>query len=191
MYRTGNDDVDGRKRHRKAPVTVGQGLDIADVLFRAPQFKDENWAAGALWGNKAEGFTKSLTSLKGFAGLSLTDVAFSGALAPQGQTVQKTVGALGATAASAAGSIAGFMLAGPAGAILGGVLADPYGRRAAENAYTTVTETSRRIRRLDFGDTYKDSEMAFTMRQRAAQELGGSLLNARQYLGREGALFHQ
>jgi hypothetical protein len=40
------------------------------------------------------------------------------------------------------------------------------------------------------GGDYQDTQVAWTMRQRAAQEMSGSLLNARQYLGKEAALMH-
>jgi hypothetical protein len=40
------------------------------------------------------------------------------------------------------------------------------------------------------GGGYQDTQTAYTMRQRAAQELTGSLLNARPYLGKEAALMH-
>jgi hypothetical protein len=38
---------------------------------------------------------------------------------------------------------------------------------------------------------FEDYQAAYTMRQRAAQEMNSSLLNARRYLGQEAALFHQ
>lgn len=38
---------------------------------------------------------------------------------------------------------------------------------------------------------WQDSEAGYTMRQRAARELSGSLLNARQVLGKEAAFLHE
>jgi hypothetical protein len=37
---------------------------------------------------------------------------------------------------------------------------------------------------------FHDSQPAYSMRQRSLQELNGSLLNARQYFGKEAQLFH-
>jgi hypothetical protein len=48
----------------------------------------------------------------------------------------------------------------------------------------------RNQRRLKTGGNYEDTEAAYTMRQAACNELSGSLLNARQWLGREGAMMH-
>lgn len=41
------------------------------------------------------------------------------------------------------------------------------------------------------GGGYIDTQAAYTMRQQAAQEMSGSLMNARQHLGREARLMHQ
>jgi hypothetical protein len=38
---------------------------------------------------------------------------------------------------------------------------------------------------------WKDSEAGYTMRQRAANELSGSLMNARQILGKEAVFMHE
>jgi len=48
-----------------------------------------------------------------------------------------------------------------------------------------------RMRRLEMGGDYVDTERAATMRQRAVQEMSGSLLNARSVLGQEALLMHQ
>jgi hypothetical protein len=40
------------------------------------------------------------------------------------------------------------------------------------------------------GGDYQDSEQAWTTRQAAVQEMSGSLMNARQWLGHEGQAMH-
>ena len=46
-------------------------------------------------------------------------------------------------------------------------------------------------RRVNFGGDYRDTATAMTMRQVAAREMSASLMNARQWLGQEGAFMHQ
>jgi hypothetical protein len=46
-------------------------------------------------------------------------------------------------------------------------------------------------RRMNFGGDYRDTQVAYTMRQVAAREMGGSLMNARQWLGAEASFLHQ
>lgn len=47
------------------------------------------------------------------------------------------------------------------------------------------------MRRQNFGGDYRDTQIAYTMRQSAAREMSRSLLNARQWLGQESAFMHQ
>src|SRR5271157_1479288 len=46
-------------------------------------------------------------------------------------------------------------------------------------------------RRVNFGGDYRDTQTAATMRQSAAREMSRSLMNARQWLGQEGAFMAQ
>jgi hypothetical protein len=65
---------------------------------------------------------------------------------------------------------------------------DKIARTETQRAVNLMTTSRPRVR---FGGNFKDSQPAYTMRQKAEQELSGSLLNARRYLGREAQLFHQ
>jgi hypothetical protein len=65
---------------------------------------------------------------------------------------------------------------------------DKIARTETQRAVNLMTASRPRVR---FGGNFKDSQPAYTMRQKAEQELSGSLLNARRYLGREAQLFHQ
>lgn len=106
---------------------------------------------------------------------------------------------IGATIGSALGLIGGAFI-GPTGAMVGGVagsivgsmvggLGDPYFR--GKGLYISdVARSSMSARRVNFGNRFRDTREAYTMRQMAVQEMSGSLLNARQYLGNEAAFFH-
>jgi hypothetical protein len=63
--------------------------------------------------------------------------------------------------------------------------------QALEKPIQNFVELNHRVRHVDMGGTYQDTQQAYTMRARAAQELGSSLLNARQILGKEALYFHQ
>jgi hypothetical protein len=89
------------------------------------------------------------------------------------------------------GALIGGAIAGPVGATVGmfvgttaleGVIAKPI---QFLHDYATMT------RHLGMGGWYEDTYPAYTMRQRAVREMSASLLNARQYLGREALLLHQ
>jgi hypothetical protein len=54
-----------------------------------------------------------------------------------------------------------------------------------------LEEIGRQAQHSNFCGDYKDSEAAFTMRQRAVQEMGSSALNARRHLGSEAVMMHQ
>jgi hypothetical protein len=73
-----------------------------------------------------------------------------------------------------------------AGQIIGGTVGEKIGSTVAP-----LEELSHQAYHLNFGGNYEDTEVAWTMRQRAVQEMGSSALNARQYLGKEAALMHQ
>lgn len=103
--------------------------------------------------------------------------------------------------ASEVGAAIGFMFGGPvglaAGAIggfggyyLGNKLLEDWafgiGRRAQLLSQTGIAQ-----RKLTFGTPFQDTQQAFTMRQLAVQEMAGSLLNARQFLGNEAYFLHR
>ena len=53
-----------------------------------------------------------------------------------------------------------------------------------------LKELDQNVRRVNMGGDYHDTQVAWTMRQRATQEMAGSLRGARQYLRKEAALMH-
>jgi len=63
--------------------------------------------------------------------------------------------------------------------------------RIMANAIQPLVDFGTNQRRVNFGGDYRDSSTAMTMRQVAAREMSASLMNARQWLGQEGAFMHQ
>ena len=88
----------------------------------------------------------------------------------------------------------GTVIGGVVGSLVGDPIAEFFtrrgdyekGRRASFNAAGALAK-----RKVQFGRGFRDSEEAYTMRQMAVQEMAGSLLNARQYLGNEAFFLHR
>ncbi len=183
-------------------LTPGQtfdALDTGNTIFR---------------GSAGQGFGPSMLA---FAGL---DVAISAGSAPSEEIAGRAGGALAAQASGIAswylggpigtvgggilgGALGGF-LGGPSGAILGarvgsftgkwaakiglGFAIDPFVRRIGSPINRMVGMAKHQV---NFGQGFKDTEQAYTMRQKGMQEMQAGLLNAYQYLGREAQLMHQ
>jgi hypothetical protein len=144
-----------------------------------------------------------------FAGL---DLGISSGKAKRGNTIGAGVSAAAGQAAGIGGYYAGtaigagvgealatFLLPGVGtaiggyvggfvGGMLGSMTGDKIGRGTTQGLINKAVLSTPRVR---FGGNFKDSQPAYTMRQKAEQELSGSLLNARRYLGREAQLMHQ
>lgn len=181
------DDDDRRSIH----TTVGQKIDFGEFAYRLPQFWKDPWISGAVFGRTRLALQHSSSVVHGIGPLIGVDVMLSAVLAPRGHVAQSVVGALGGQAAGLVGGLAGLAMGGPMGVIIGAVLSDPIGRTAAEKTFGTVLRETRLARELQTGGHYVDTEVAYTQRQRAAQEMSTSLLNARQWLGKESVLMHQ
>ena len=82
------------------------------------------------------------------------------------------------------GNIVGSTIGGKIGEIW-----DP-GLNAQAGFELQVMRSAAAARRVNFGGDFEDTQQAYTMRQQAVQEMSGSLMNARQYLGNEAAFFH-
>lgn len=125
-------------------------------------------------------------SFKGNLIFSAPMAAATFALAPEGHKVSSSVGVL----TSGAGALIGGVLFGTPGAVVGGFLADEFFSKGVTNALQIMHDLPRDRARVNFTGGFQDSRNAFTMRQRAANELSGSLYNARAYLGQEGSFLH-
>lgn len=103
-----------------------------------------------------------------------------------GATIGALVGGPFAAFTAMVGSVAGSLV----GESVGGIL---YQKRAYERGRIAARATAGALakRKVQFGRGFADSQQAYTMRQMAVQEMAGSLMNARQYLGNEAAFYHQ
>lgn len=161
----------------------------------------------------------SSNPFKGTLGWAGLDIALSGAMAPSKQMLGHMFGAgAGFTASTlawhvsskavgravsfgakralvgAVGKTAARGLLGGAGGIVGLAAAyavDRVVREPLTKAYAAVTREARLTRHFNAGGDYEDTQVAYTQRQRAVQELSQSLLNARMYLGKESVLMHE
>jgi hypothetical protein len=133
----------------------------------------------------AKGSPKGVVAL-GFG----LNVAAQAGLARKGHVVKDSGSAALGELGSAGGGVIGGLLPIPGGSVIGSLtgytIANSIGRSVIGSAMTA----GQSINHLNVGGNYKDTEVAYTMRQRAAQEMSGSLLNARMYLGAEGWMQH-
>jgi hypothetical protein len=113
--------------------------------------------------------------------------AYLGSRAGQGQVVSTSAGFLAGMMPAGLGA----MVAGGPGALATGVLfGEPFGH-AVRSKVQSISRRARTKVQFEMGDEFVESEAIWTMRQRAAADMSGSLLNARQVLGREAALMHE
>jgi hypothetical protein len=103
---------------------------------------------------------------------------FSGGMA---RGVTYALGDLIGTVVSGGNPLAGFAV---------GMLTEPLGGYVEEGVQM-FADLNKQIKHVNMGGNYEDTKIAYTMRQRAAQELGSSVVNARQWLGREALFLHQ
>ncbi len=174
-------------------MTPGQAFDVADI------------GVGTFGGFQGTGVLGWNTAI--FGGL---DLALSAGTAAPEEMAGRTIGAVAAQAADVGSYFVGNAAGGAVGAAVGGVLGGGIGAIPGEAIGSfvggfalpfvvdpMVRKISKPINRLvgslqhrvQFGG-FIDSQPAYTMRMRALQELRGSLLNATQWLGREGQLMH-
>jgi hypothetical protein len=129
------------------------------------------------------------------------DIGISMGVAMPGDRLAQGIGSVSGQAVGLGGAYAGALigqallpipiLGGVAGAIIGGSISDMAARSAVIPIVRSAMEHGSRVGRLQMGKGYVDTDTAHTLRQRAAMEMSRSLLNARQYLGSEGSLYHE
>lgn len=158
----------------------GLGIDVAitaadmlaqgmthSVRWAAKTGREEDYVGGFVFGStKAAG-----------AGIAGTAGFIAGAAV--GSLILPGVGTF---VGGAIGSIAGYTIGGTAI----GDYAYERGKMFSGIAASAIAKD-----KIEFGHRFQDSEAAFTMRQLAVQEMAGSLLNARQYLGNEAYFMHR
>jgi hypothetical protein len=144
--------------------------------------------SGIFFGSAREGLEAGYSlGFKGNAMFLLPAMAVAAATAPRGDKLGEVVG----TGVAALGTVLGGLLGGPMGAFAGTLLLDPLIASGVGKGINRFARMGPNTHRLEMGGDFKDNEVFYTMRQRGAAEMGQSLLNARQYLGKEARLMHQ
>ena len=151
--------------------------------------------SGAMFGRPFKGLSQAHGHLKAsFGAFGLATAIGIGALetysAPRGHKMSAFGGGVARTFAFGIGDVVGTALGGPVAGWILGSLTEPMGAKVGE-AIQMFNDFGFNVKHVNMGGNYQDTQVAFTMRQRAAQELGSSVMNARQYLGKEAALMHQ
>jgi hypothetical protein len=139
-----------------------------------------NKFANNLWGKQAR------MGLMFSAPLALLGIA----TAPKGEMIKRGAEGIGMLTGSAVGAALGGLALGLPGEIAGGLIGGTVGEKVGA-VIEPLEELGRQAHHLNFGGEYHDTEIAYTQRQRAIQEMSTSCLNARQWLGKEAALMHQ
>jgi hypothetical protein len=136
------------------------------------------------------------TGLKGNLPFAILGGAYAAATAPKGQAVSRGLASgvgWGGTAAIA--GILGTMVGGPAAGWVASVVAPMVLGDSVDKAIVGMVQPlvdfGSNMRKMRFGGDYRDTQTAYTMRAVAAREMSTSLMNARQWLGQEGAFMHQ
>lgn len=122
--------------------------------------------------------------------------AYAFGTAPRGKAVANSIGSgLGFGVAGLIGGVLGGLVGGAAGAYIGAtagqLLFERQTNAAIARPIQALVDFDHKNRHVNFGGDYKDTNVAYTMRQVAAREMSGSLLNARQWLGHESSFLHQ
>ena len=135
----------------------------------------------------------------GFKGGSLFVIggaAYGVATAARGHAISEGIGqgiSFGVT--SLLGGAIGGAVGGPIGAYVGSFAAQILGESTAAKviagAIQPIVDFGSEMNKMRFGGDYRDTQTAYTQRQVAAREMSRSLMNARQWLGQEGAFMHQ
>jgi hypothetical protein len=151
--------------------------------------KGKGWG-GAVFGRPVKGLSIGISHLKS-VGPWVPLTAFGSAyMAPKGSKLSHFVGGAASVIGFGVGDLIGTALAGPLAGFALGLLGDKAGN-AIGTGLQDFSQIARQRRVVDMGGKYEDTQLAFTMRQRAAQEMGSSVMNARRYLGSEALLMHQ
>ncbi len=169
-------------------MAINVGQDLFGIGLTRGQKINKAWLGGVGYG------TFSLST-----GMAM--VGFQAKRAGRGGFVSAVVGQ---TAAAAVGiPLAGFAAAGlclipgvgpVAAAAVGGLLSDYAELRIGTQFVKAVryfTDTAKRIRHLEMGGSYKDSELAQRQRFFAIHDMNATMIPNRRYLGQEASFLHR
>lgn len=179
----------GRTYYEPFEGMVGKSLGLNRLAQREKNLMGAG-RSGLIFGRPMKGLGVGLGHLKGLEYFAAGAAILGGYTAPRRHKMSGMVGGVARTAAYAIGDVVGTAIGGPlAGFILGSIV-EPLGGKVGE-AFQAFADINRNIKHINMGGDYEDTKVAYTMRQRAAQEMGSSVMNARTWLGREAALMHQ
>ena len=158
----------------RGKTRLPRGLMTGSPMYGYSKFADN------LWGKQAR------MGLKFGAPIAILGIA----TAPKGEMIKRGAEGIGMLTGQAMGGAVGGLLFGMPGEIAGQIIGGTVGEKIG-STLKPIEDLGHQAYHLNFGGNYEDTEVAWTMRQRAVQEMGSSALNARQYLGKEAALMHQ
>lgn len=164
--------------------TTYSGIAERELLNKGKGF------GGAVFGRPAKGFSIGLDHFKGALPFIPLQAFGEAAFAPKGHKMSGLIGGAAKGVGFAVGDFLGSWLAGPVGGLALGLVGDHLGGYV-EQGVQMLHDFNRNVKHINMGGNYKDTEVAYTMRQRAAQEMGSSIMNARQWLGKESIYMHQ
>lgn len=152
-------------------------------------------AGGALYGRPIKGLSMAKSHFGSNFGKLGFGIAggigvYQAITAPRHHMMSAFVGGAGEALAFGIGDMLGTALGGPLLGYALGFATGEIGAKAGEGLQF-FNDFNATMKHVNMGGNYKDTQVAYTMRQRAAQELGSSVMNARQYLGKEALLMHQ
>lgn len=160
------------------------GLAEGELLRRGKGY------GGAIFGRPMKGFSVGLSHFKGMLPFAAVQGVVGGAFAQKGHKMSGTIGGLARGLGYATGDLIGTTIGGPVAGFVLGSLGEELGGKVGE-AVQMFNDFARNTKHINMGGNYEDTRVAYTMRQRAAQEMGSSVMNARTWLGKEAALLHQ
>jgi hypothetical protein len=156
---------------------ITAGAIEGSAQWGAPTGLEEDYVGGAVYGATRGVGTAIGGAVGGIGGFAIG--AGIGSIIPGAGTI---IGGLIGAGIGIAGAIGGEAI--------GGALAKGPARQLGLGA-RAIVKTARAVDRIQFGGNFVDSRAAHTMRQRAVQEMSGSMLNARQFLGNEAIFLHE
>lgn len=145
---------------------------------------------GYLFGRPMKGISVAHSHLSSGLPFAAAQGIFEASRAPKHHKMSALIGGTAKAIAFGLGDAIGTVLAGPVAGIILGSITERLGG-AVEEGVQFFNDFNRMSHHINMGGNYEDTRMAYTMRQRASQEMGSSVMNARRYLGSEGILMHQ
>lgn len=146
--------------------------------------------SGAVFGRPIKGLSIASAHLGGALMFAPLQGIVEASMAPKRHKMSSIIGGTSKAVAWGVGDAIGTLIAGPVAGFALGLVTEKLGG-IVEDGVQMFNDYARSIRHVNMGGNYEDTRVAYTMRQRAAQEMGTSVMNARSWLGKEGILMHQ